>query len=72
MLYSLVILRHLVKSTFHSLHKAKNTTQFFKNSSFHLQTFASHWTASSSAEWSLDKPPSIWVSATEAQVLWVC
>jgi len=47
---------------------------------------SSHWTASSSAEWNLDKPPiscfnkgheltkldSIWVLATGAQVLWVC
>jgi len=47
--------------------------------------FASHWTASSSARWSLVKPPSsyvrghestewdiVWVSATRAQVLRVC
>jgi len=47
----------------------------------HLPRLASHWTTSSSAEWSLDKPPSsfvkghestmwdiVWVSATGAQV----
>ena len=51
----------------------------------HLPRFASHWTASSSAELSLDKPLSsffkghestmwdiVWVSATGAQVLRVC
>jgi len=51
----------------------------------HLPRFASHWTTSSSAQWSLDKLPSsfvkwhestmwdiVWILATGAKVLWVC
>ena len=40
----------------------------------YLQRFASHWTTSSSAEWSLDKPPSCFVRGHELTVwdiVWV-